>query len=101
MGDARFQKHEHDNEDHIVFHCPGCDFAHSFRTRCTPPNKPVWKWDGDLILGTFSPSLLVRFDNQRCHSFVKEGKIQFLSDCTHDLAGTTVDVPQVENASPD
>ncbi|TGV39244.1 ammonia monooxygenase, partial [bacterium M00.F.Ca.ET.168.01.1.1] len=26
----------------------------------------------------------------RCHSFVTDGQIQFLSDCTHALAGQTV-----------
>lgn len=29
----------------------------------------------------------------RCHSYVTEGRIQFLSDCTHALAGQTVDLP--------
>lgn len=28
-----------------------------------------------------------------CHSFVTDGRIQFLADCTHDLAGLTVDLP--------
>lgn len=25
-----------------------------------------------------------------CHSFVRDGQIEFLSDCTHELAGKTV-----------
>lgn len=29
----------------------------------------------------------------RCHSFVRDGKIEFLSDSTHKLAGQTVDLP--------
>ena len=29
----------------------------------------------------------------RCHSFVREGRIEFLSDCTHALAGQTVELP--------
>jgi len=28
-----------------------------------------------------------------CHSFVTDGRIQFLGDCTHTLAGQTVDLP--------
>jgi hypothetical protein len=28
-----------------------------------------------------------------CHSHVRDGKIQFLGDCTHELAGKTVDLP--------
>ena len=30
-----------------------------------------------------------------CHSFVTDGRIQFLADCTHPLAGQTVDLPEV------
>ena len=32
-----------------------------------------------------------------CHSFITDGKIQFLSDCTHDLAGKTVELPDIDN----
>jgi len=28
-----------------------------------------------------------------CHTFVTDGRIQFLGDCTHALAGQTVDLP--------
>ena len=28
-----------------------------------------------------------------CHSFVNNGRIQFLLDCTHHLAGQTVNLP--------
>lgn len=28
-----------------------------------------------------------------CHSFIRDGQIQFLSDCTHALAGQTVPLP--------
>ena len=31
-----------------------------------------------------------------CHSFVTDGRIQFLGDCTHKLAGQTVDLPDWE-----
>ncbi len=31
-----------------------------------------------------------------CHSFVTGGRIQFLDDCTHKLAGQTVDLPEIE-----
>ena len=51
---------------------------------------------------TFNPSMLVNKDlnnpddrgngyvRHRCHSFVRDGKIQFLNDCTHELKGQTV-----------
>jgi hypothetical protein len=31
--------------------------------------------------------------DHRCHSFVVDGQIQFLGDCTHKLAGQTVPLP--------
>ena len=46
---------------------------------------------------TFTPSLFVNPNSDRgCHSFITDGKIQFLSDCFHELAGQTVDLPEVE-----
>jgi hypothetical protein len=34
-------------------------------------------------------------DTPRCHSFVVEGQMQFLSDCTHEMAGQIVPIPPV------
>lgn len=31
-----------------------------------------------------------------CHSFITDGKIQYLSDCTHELAGQTIELPEIE-----
>ena len=56
---------------------------------------------------TFTPSILVSYPanpnaleefkewrtERRCHSFVKDGMIQFLADSTHKLAGQTVPIP--------
>ena len=35
------------------------------------------------------------FKCKRCHSYVKDGQIQFLNDCSHVLAGQTVDLPEL------
>lgn len=77
------------------FRCPGCGNAH-FTT-------DTWTWNGDLVKPTFAPSILVeghRFKRDgsgseafRCHSYVVDGQIQFLGDCTHALAGKTVPLP--------
>lgn len=34
-----------------------------------------------------------------CHSFITDGKIQFLDDCTHALAGQTVELPDWRECS--
>lgn len=74
-----------------LFHCPGCEFDHPFEVEA--PNGRGWSWNGSLVNPTFSPSLLVDHPERRCHSFVSDGKIRFLSDCYHRLAGETVDLP--------
>jgi hypothetical protein len=84
--------------DGIGFWCPGCDGLHVMRTKGVV--HPVWQWDGNVDAPTLSPSLLVTYQDlsgegqdERCHSFVKAGQIEFLSDCTHALAGQTVSMP--------
>lgn len=54
---------------------------------------PQWSFNGDVDNPTFNPSLLNR-DNQGhvCHLFVRNGKIEYLGDCTHSLAGKVIDM---------
>ncbi len=35
-----------------------------------------------------------------CHFFVTDGRIQFLTDCTHPLAGQTVELPPFSGEEP-
>ena len=90
-----------DMGDHIWFWCPGCKSAHSLRVNAVAPYTG-WDWNGSLESPTFSPSLLVtvKFGEEGkldhvCHSFIKEGKMQFLGDCTHDLKNKTVPLPEL------
>jgi Zn finger protein HypA/HybF involved in hydrogenase expression len=97
------------------FFCPGCQEYH------TPTEG--WSFNGDVERPTFTPSILVRsghymeghegdcwctynakhldnpssFKCHRCHSYVTDGKIQYLGDCSHALAGQTVELPGLEN----
>ena len=92
-----------------AFRCPGCDIDHSIRISGDHP----WSWNEDVHRPTLSPSVLVKgtlslTDDQRarlmageaitptpfvCHSFIRDGQIEFLGDCTHGLAGQTVPLP--------
>ena len=77
-----------------VFHCPGCGNPHPFEVECA---ERGWTWNGSMDLPTFTPSLLCNQGTDFvCHSFVTDGRIQFLSDCHHHLAGQTVDLPDWE-----
>lgn len=83
------------------FHCPGCLNDHGF-TVGEPrrgPDDPRWEFNGSFEKPSFTPSLLCNkdFPTSRCHSWVKDGKIRFLNDCWHKLAGMTVDLPDWEN----
>ena len=54
---------------------------------------PSWSWNGDYECPTVSPSIrLIHTVNQVDHLFIRDGKIQYLNDCTHELAGKTVDM---------
>lgn len=86
----------------LLFWCPGCDGAH--RVMVGEGDGPRWGWNGSADRPTFTPSVLVTYNGRDagqdgaphavCHSFVTDGRIAFLADCTHALAGQTVDIPE-------
>lgn len=84
----------------IAFDCPGCGMSHAVNTDPDVPG-PRWSWNSSFDKPTFSPSILVRWDfgpdhtPKVCHSFVREGMIEFLGDCTHTLAGQTIPLPEI------
>lgn len=85
------------DEKMLMFECPGCGCGHWIRVR---GKEPCWQWNGSMDKPTFGPSILVFADepDRRCHSYVKDGQIEFLSDSYHKLAGSTVDLPNWEDA---
>ena len=83
----------------LVFHCPGCGYDHPFHVAGSfHPRNQIWQWNGSYERPTFTPSLMVFKSDpaHRCHSFVKDGNIQFLSDCWHSLANKTVELPEYD-----
>lgn len=74
------------NDDSFWFMCPGCE---------SPVRIKGWLWNGNAEQPTFSPSILTTMHGHRCHSFIRDGKIEFLNDCTHELKGQTVDLPEL------
>lgn len=65
-----------------------------------------WTWNGSTEAPTLRPSVLTQYDGAdrawRCHSWITEGAAQFLADCSHDMANTTVpllDVCEPPNAA--
>jgi len=78
----------------LVFSCPGCKQNHTVNVKEDAGRAP-WQWNGSLDTPTLTPSVLA-IHEKRCHSFITDGQIRFLSDCTHNLAGQTVDLPHVD-----
>lgn len=91
-----------------MFFCPGCNNGHHFRIgqNSMDPKLATWDFNMNMDKPTLSPSYLTgtplrdehsnvikEFVGYRCHSFIKEGMIQFLSDCHHALKGQTVELP--------
>ncbi len=77
-----------------LFDCPGCGYMHGVWTQHPDgdPAGPKWQFNGNVERPTVTPSLFVH-GQYECHSFITDGRIQFLSDCTHRLAGQTVEIP--------
>lgn len=74
---------------HLLMWCVACKNLHVIHVAGENP----WEWDGDELKPTINPSILVfAYPNHqpRCHSFVRDGMWQYLSDCEHDMAGQTV-----------
>lgn len=81
-----------------LFDCPGCLQSHIFYTERSNAG-PAWGFNQNLEKPTFNPSLICHWGNesgpQVCHFFVTGGNIQFLSDCTHAMAGKTTQLPEM------
>lgn len=78
----------HQRGDRLAFHCPGCQSVHEV----VIAGDRRWDWNNSREQPTFRPSVRVReflgeTVTRTCHSYVTNGVIEFLGDCTHDLAG--------------
>jgi Family of unknown function (DUF6527) len=77
-----------------AFFCPACRSLHQCDSR--------WTFNGNTETPTFRASVLVHpvpeIGRPLCHSFVTDGKIAYLADCTHAFAGKTVDLPDWEDS---
>lgn len=97
----KMREYSGDGERLLGFLCPGCGYEHCFRI-AGQPGRPLWEWDGRMDVPTFSPSLRVNAGcEDECHLFLREGKIQFLDDCHHALAGQTVDMVEIDGDTND
>lgn len=101
----------------LYFRCPGCKTPHAVDRGWTYNGDPAKPTFSPSILhrsGHFVPGFqrgdscwcsfnaeqaelgeaTSSFECSQCHSFVSEGRIRFLGDSSHSLAGLTVDLPE-------
>lgn len=80
--------------ERLGFICPGCGGDWHF------VSLDRWSFNGSLESPTISPSVLTTVEfgdrpSRRCHLFVTDGEIRYLSDCTHSLAGQAIELPEI------
>ena len=83
---------------HLLFNLPG-----PISTRMLPvilrgsrAGTNCWSWNGDTEKPTVKPSILSDNGTDRCHTWINDGKVQFLDDCSHELKGQTLDLLDIE-----
>lgn len=78
------------DEQFLYMWCPGCEQVHGI-TVCGPG---AWQWNRSQSRPTIQPPILFRdpTGGYRCHSVIQDGHWQFLTDCTHALAGSIVEM---------
>ncbi len=81
---------------YYIFFCPGCGRIHAI--------DKSWTIIGPMDKPTIHPSVFVNSPSSEfyvprdftCHSFIVDGLIKYLPDCTHELAGKTVPMEPIE-----
>lgn len=106
MHSAKLRRWEGGGQAGYSYWCQGCKSAHSVVTE----GPGAWGFNGDLLKPVFTPSVLVTIDfpagyvrepddpPARCHTFIghsgaQPGEVIFLGDCTHELAGQVLPLP--------
>jgi len=105
------------NSTQLYFHCPGCGHLHALNDNKTdtikinpknPKKVPIWEFNGNFERPTINPSYLswsyrknpitgeYNIEIDRCHSFIRDGMIQYLSDCHHSLKDQTIELPEIK-----
>ena len=102
----------------LGYWCQGCDMLH--QVAVGEGDVPRWGYNGNPEAPTFTPSVLVRWHQwtppaynpeiaakiksgeivqtkveKVCHTFITDGRVQFLGDCTHQYAGQTLELPDL------
>lgn len=104
LKDGAYHPCDIEEADHVALRMEGC---HPDRmipvirrgSRSASARRPVWSWNGDTEKPTLKPSILTRGGgdmSEVCHTWVNDGMVQYLEDSTHEFAGQTRPLLDVE-----
>lgn len=87
--------------------CPACRCGHEINVDTPNASGAKWSFDGNTERPTFSPSINLQINPKGhkhyqpdiattvCHYFIRAGRIEYCGDCTHEMRGQTVDLPDI------
>lgn len=78
--------------EYLSFWCPACQGWHSVNSS--------WSWNMSLCSTTINPSIKVTGVNEQgnqtiCHLYVRDGWLEYLGDCTHQMANQKIKMSDV------
>ena len=80
-------------------HFFGCNFLPVLPNSKKREGTGNWSWNCNVDAPTIKPSLAQRHNvngvEERCHTWITDGMVQFLSDSTHELANQTVSLEDI------
>lgn len=101
----QYEGREYPETSGYSFWCPGCHTTHHITTS---GGNTLWTVTNPEGEPTVQPSILIRLPlplrkgsrelvNFVCHSFVRNGQIEFLGDCSHHLKGQVVPLVHLDS----
>lgn len=86
----------------LAIYCPVCKENHYIPADGVPlKNGSKWSFNGDYEKPTISPSINLHACNNdgrivyRCHFYIKNGYIEYCSDCSHNMKNKTIELPEI------
>lgn len=103
---------------HVMIQTPGplCNRFMPVMLKGRREGSGKWTWNGNTERPTLMPSILTTTTDEltddeldriksgekvepreiRCHTWITDGKVQFLPDCSHEFAGQTLDLLDID-----